>query len=205
MSKLLYIDVSPRGDYSVSRNLGNAVADDWLAKHSGGRIILRDLSVKPLPLVDLPWIAAAFSTPDQHTPEQKAAIKISDELVDELLSADEILIATPMYNFNMPAALKLWLDHIVRLNRTFNSKYEGLAKGKKVSVILSSGADYSPGSHAEKMDFFSSYLRFILGFIGITDVTIYLAGGTRDVAQGKRTLQSYLEEHKPRALDQLAA
>lgn len=205
MSRLLYIDVSPRGDASVSRNLGNAVADAWLARNPGGQITLRDLSGKPLPLVDLPWIAAAYSTPDQHTPEPKAAIKVSDNLVDELLAADEVLISTPMYNFNMPAALKSWVDHIVRLNRTFNAKYEGLATGKKVSVVLASGGDYSPGSYAEKMDFFSGYLRFILGFIGITDVTVYLAGGTGDVAQGKRTLESYLDEHKPKALATLAA
>jgi FMN-dependent NADH-azoreductase len=203
MPKLLHIDVSPRGDSSVSHKLGNAVLDAWKAKNPTGEIVSRNLTHRPLPVVDLPWIAAAHSTPDQHTPEQKAAIEISDELVDELFAADEILIATPMYNFAAPAALKSWIDHIVRFGRTFNAKYEGLVRGKKVSIVLAAGGDYAPGSYMEKANHFSDYVTFVFGFIGITDVTIYPAYGTSQVALGKVALTDYLAEHKPKAITAL--
>jgi FMN-dependent NADH-azoreductase len=196
MASLLKVDVSPRGDYSISRKLGEKFLADWKSKNSGGTVVVRDLSQKPLPFVDLPWIVAAYSTPDQHTPEQQAAIKVSDELIDELLAADEILITTPMYNFAIPAALKGWVDHIVRIGRTFSASYEGLAKGKKVTVIIASGGNYAPGAYAEKFDHFSEYIRFILGFIGITDVTVEMAGDTNNIAQGKITMDEYLKTLK---------
>lgn len=204
MATLLHLDVSPRGDWSVSRHLSNSVVEEWKKKNLGGKVIYRDLSVSPLPLVDLPWIAAAFSTPDQHTPEQKAAIAVSDELVDEVLAADEIVIGSPMFNFSLPAALKGWVDHIVRLGRTFNDKYEGLATGKKARIVMASMGSYGPGAYMEKADFFSPYTRFALGFIGIKDVEIYLAGGTSAINQGQTTLETYLAEHTPKAIEQLS-
>lgn len=204
MPTLLRLDVSPRGDYSVSRQLTKAVVDDWKKNNPGGKVIYRDLSEKPLPFVDLPWIGAPYSTPDQHTPEQQAAIGVSNELVDELLTADEIVIGSPMYDFNAPAALKGWLDHIVRLGRTFNAKYEGLAAGKRARIVMTSGGNYEPGSYMEKADFFSPYIRFIFGFIGIKDVEIYLAGGTSAINQGGMTLDAYVAEHAPKALAQFS-
>lgn len=204
MPTLLHLDVSPRGDYSVSRRLSNAVAEDWKKNNPGGRVIHRDLSKEPLPFVDLPWIAAAYSTPDQHTPEQRAAIYVSNQLVDELLAADEILIGSPMFNFNVPAALKGWVDHIVRLGRTFNGQYEGLAAGKRARIVMASAGTYTPGAYMEGADFFSPYVRFVLGFIGIKDVDIYLAGGTNAISQGTITLDAYLAEHAPKAVAQLS-
>lgn len=204
MPTLLHLDVSPRGDYSVSRQLTKAAVEAWKMNNPGGKVIYRDLSVKPLPFVDLPWIAAAYSTPDQHTPEQQAAIAVSNELVDELLAADEIVIGTPMYNFNAPAALKGWVDHIVRLGRTFNQKYEGLASGKKAHIVLASMGSYEPGAYMEKADFFSPYIKFALGFIGIKDVEIYLAGGTSAINLGETTLDAYVAEHAPKAVAQFS-
>ncbi len=204
MATLLHVDVSPRGDYSVSRHLSRSVAEEWKKRNPDGKVIYRDLSHKPLPFVDLPWIAAAYSTPDQHTAEQKAAIAMSNELVDEVLAADEILIGSPMFNFNIPAALKGWVDHIVRLGRTFDEKYEGLATGKKARVVMASMGTYTPGAYMEKADFFSPYMRFILGFIGIKDVEIYLAGGTSAINQGQTTLDAFLGEHTAAAVTQLS-
>jgi FMN-dependent NADH-azoreductase len=201
MPTLLRIDVSPRGDYSVSKRLADAAVTVWQQKNPHGTVVTRNLSHAPLPVVDLPWIAAAYSTPDQHTPEQKAAIKVSDDLVAELFAADEILIATPMFNFSLPAALKSWIDHVVRMGRTVNGKYEGLVKGKKVFVLVASGGVYDPGSHSEKMDFFTSYMKFILGFIGLTDTTIHFANGTGAIAQGKVALDDYLKEHEPKVVE----
>jgi FMN-dependent NADH-azoreductase len=201
MPTLLRIDVSPRGDYSISKRLADAATAAWQQKNPDGAIVTRNLSHAPLPVVDLPWILGAYTTPDQHTPEQKAAIKVSDDLVAELFAADEILIATPMFNFSLPAALKSWIDHVVRMGRTVNGKYEGLVKGKKVFVLVASGGVYDPGSHSEKMDFFTSYMKFILGFIGLTDTTIHFANGTGAVAQGKIALDDYLKQHESKVVE----
>jgi FMN-dependent NADH-azoreductase len=192
MPTLLKIDVSPRGDYSISRKLTATFAAQWKQSHPGGTVIERDLTTTTLPFVDLPWIAGAYTAPEQHTPEQKAALKVSDDLIAELLSADYIVLGTPMYNFAIPAILKAWIDHIVRINKTFTASYEGLAKGKKVTLIVASGGVYTPGSHMESYNAETGYLKQILGFIGITDVTVILAGGTNDVVQGKITPEDFL-------------
>lgn len=192
MSTLLKIDVSPRGDYSISRKLSGEFAEQWKQAHPDGTVVVRDLFKTSLPFVDLPWIAGAYSTPDQHTPEQKAALKVSDELIAELLAADEILLATPMFNFSIPAALKAYIDHIVRIGKTFTASYEGLAKGRKVTLIIASGGVYTPGSHMESYNAETGYLKQILGFIGLTDVTIVHAGGTSAIDQGKVKREEFL-------------
>jgi FMN-dependent NADH-azoreductase len=197
MSTLLKIDVSPRGEHSISRKLGNHFATEWQSNHVGGEIVTRDLATTKIPYVDLPWIGGAFSAPETHTPEHKAALKISDELIAELLAADEIVISTPMYNFNVPAVLKAWIDHIVRLNKTFSfdaNGLKGLAAGKKVTVIIASGSEYTSGSPLESYNVEGPYFRVILGFIGITDITIVHAGGTNKVAQGQVPEPVFLEQ-----------
>lgn len=198
MATLLHIDVSPRGDYSISRKLGATFAEEWKAKHNG-TVVYRDLVKTDLTFVDLNWIGGAYSDPSQHTPEQKAALKISDDLIAELLSADEIVIATPMYNFAVPASLKAYIDHIVRHGKTFSvgeSGYAGLVKGKKATFIVASGGDYAPGGPAEGYNQESPYLKAIFGFIGITDTKVVLAGGTTAVVMGKVKEADYLKEHE---------
>jgi FMN-dependent NADH-azoreductase len=197
MSTLLKIDVSPRGDYSISRKLGNHFATEWQSNHVGGEIITRDLATTKIPYVDLPWIAGAFTAPDQHTVEHKAALKISDELTAELLAADEIVISTPMYNFSTPAVLKAWIDHVVRAGKTFSYTPEGpkgLAAGKKLTIIIASGGEYTAGSSMESYNFEGPYFRVIFGFIGITDINIVHAGGTGKVAQGAVSEPVFLEQ-----------
>ena len=197
MPTLLKIDVSPRGDHSISRKLGNHFVTEWQSNHVGGDIVTRDLATTKIPYVDLPWIAGAFSAPDQHTSEHKAALKLSDEFIAELLTADELVITTPMYNFNIPAVLKAWIDHIVRLNKTFSFGPEGLkglAAGKKVTVIIASGSEYTAGSPMESYNLEGPYFRVIFGFIGITDLTIVHAGGTNKVAQGGVTESVFIEK-----------
>jgi FMN-dependent NADH-azoreductase len=196
MPTLLKIDVSPRGDHSISRKLGNHFATEWQSNHIGGTIVTRDLATTKIPFVDLPWIAGAFTAPDQHTSEHKAALKLSDELIAELLAAGEIVISTPMYNFSTPAVLKAWIDHIVRLNKTFAFGPEGLkglAVGKKVTVIIASGSEYTSGSPLESYNLEGPYFRVVFGFIGITDVTIVHAGGTNKVSQGEITAPVFIE------------
>ncbi len=200
MPNLLAVVTSPRGEYSVSRTLTKQFVEQWEKDHPGGKVVTRDLCKTKLPFVDLPWIAGAYTPVEQHSPEMTEALKISNELIAELQAADHIVIGTTMYNFATPAILKAWIDHIVRYGVTFSASYEGLLKGKKVTVIQASGGVYTPGSHMESYNHETGYLKFILGFIGLTDVTFVLAGGSNDVAQGKTTLPELVSQYTPQVL-----
>lgn len=179
MSTLLAIQVSPRSTASTSRTLTERFVRDWRARNPNGKVIQRDLATAPLPFVDLPWIGGAFTPPEQHSAESTAAIRISDELVAELQEADHIVIGTPMYNFSIPAALKAWIDHVVRVGVTISADNVGLLTGKKATIILATGGDYSPGSPVEKYNQASGYLRQVLAWMGIVDVEIVLANRAR--------------------------
>lgn len=137
--------------------------------------------------------ASSFTPPATHSPEAAAAIKVSNDLVAELESADHIVIGTPMYNFSIPARLKAWIDHIVRIGVTVSADYKGLLKGKSVDIILSSGGDFSPGSPVEAYDQASGYLRQIFAWIGITDINIVLADRERTGDNGETALENYAE------------
>jgi len=118
--------------------------------------------------------------------------------VSELIEADEVILGTPMYNFAIPAALKAWVDHVVRAGKTFRysavGKPEGLlADGnKRVLAIVASGGNYIEGSGLSALDYEVPYLRFIFGFIGINDVRFIQAGGTASVAQGRVSPEQFL-------------
>ncbi len=196
MPNLLSILVSPRGDYSVSRTLSSLFVDEWKKNHADGSVVARDLCSSRLPFVDVPWIGGAYTPAEQQSPEMAAAVKIGDEYIAELEDADTILLATPMYNFSTPAILKAYIDHIVRINKTFSPSYEGLLKNKKAIVIIASGGVYTPGAFMESYNAESAYLKQILGFIGITDVTFVLAGGSNDVSQGKVTQQDLVAKYQ---------
>lgn len=191
MSTLLEILVSPRGEHSTSRKLTAHFVEQWKKANPQGTVITRDLMKTILPYVDLPWIGGAFTPPETHSPESAAAIKISNDLVAELQAADRIVIGTPMYNFSIPAALKSYIDHVVRLGLTFNAANEGLLKGKSADIILASGGDYSPGSPTEGYNLASGYLRQVLSHIGITDVNVTLAGAPKAGPQGENALENF--------------
>ena len=197
MPNLLSVVASPRGDYSISRALTAKFVESWKNIHQDGVVVTRDLCQTTLPFVDLPWIAGAYTPAEQHSPEMTQALEISNELIAELEAADHIVIGTPMYNFSTPAILKAWIDHIVRINRTFTSSYEGLLKNKKVTVIVASGSVYTPGSHLESYNAETAYLRQVLGFIGMTDVKFILSGGTSAIDMGKVQRQDLIAEFTP--------
>lgn len=145
--------------------------------------------------IDLDWISGAFGTPDHHTESQKSALAISDELIDELLEAHEIIIGTPMYNFALPAILKAWIDHVVRFGKTFTygtDGREGLAEGRKVIIVVASGQKYDGASGLGAYDYELPYLKHILDFIGITDVTFMQGGGTMQVAQNQLSADEFV-------------
>ena len=201
MATLLHINFSPRGTYSISRQLGNAAVQAWKEGNPGGRVIERDLANTALTFVDLDWIAGAFSPPEHHNESHKKALALSDELVSEVVEADEIVLATPMYNFAVPAALKAWVDHVVRAGKTFRYSSaggpEGLLAGenKKVLAIIASAGSYAEGSALSALDYEVPYLRFIFGFIGITDVRFVQAGGTAALQQGTVSTEEFLSPH----------
>jgi len=171
--KLLRIDASPRQD-SVSRQLTSHFAENWKQQVPGGQVIHRDLANSPLGLITDDWIAGAFSNPAQHTTAHRSALQYSDKLIEELHAADVIVIGDPMHNFTISARLKAWLDQVVRFAKTFSygeSGPKGLLSGKKVYVFTSRGAAYEPGTPTARFDFQEPYLRHILAFIGLTDVT----------------------------------
>lgn len=197
MPTLLAITASPRGQQSVSTNLVHTFVDSWKQIHSDGKVIARDLATTPLPFISPAWMAGAYTPAEQHSSEMKQALAISDELIAELQAADRIVIGTPMYNFSTPAILKAWIDHVVRLNQTFTASYEGLLKNKKTTVIIASSGVYTPGAYAESFNAESGYLKQILGFIGLTDTEIILAGGTQALNTGEITLPTLLKQFEP--------
>jgi FMN-dependent NADH-azoreductase len=177
-STLLHIDASPRSVRSKSRQLGRDFVAEWLAKHPTAQIIRRDLATEPPPFVSEAWVEGAFTPATQHSAGAKAAMAISDRYVDELLAANTVLITTPMYNLSLPAALKAWIDQIVRVGRTFAPSangFEGLAKGKTAIVVVASGSDFRPNTPAAAYNFLEPYLRGVLAFIGITNVEFVYA------------------------------
>lgn len=171
--KLLRIDSSARRN-SISRQLTQKFVEIWKKENPGGEVIDRDLAITSLPLITDEWMLAAHSDLAALTPAQRETLSISDRLVDELLAADTIVIGAPMYNLTVSAPLKAWIDQIVRAGRTVlwsASGAEGVLKGKKVVVLTSRGGSFRPGTPTAQYDHQEPYLRHILGFIGLTDVT----------------------------------
>jgi FMN-dependent NADH-azoreductase len=201
MATLLHISVSPRGKESISRRLGHSAVEAWKANNPRGRVIERDLAKTPLNFIDLDWIAGAFSPPESHTENHKKALALSNELVSELLESNEIILATPMFNFAVPAALKAWIDYVVRAGKTFRYKADGTPEGllagqnKKVLVIVASGGSYPEGSAMAALNYEIPYLRFILGFMGLTDIRFIHAGGTSSVRQGRISTEEFVSPY----------
>ncbi|MFZ6643561.1 FMN-dependent NADH-azoreductase [Undibacterium sp. TC4M20W] len=191
-TKLLVIETSPRGDASVSRNMTRRFVQEWRSAHANGKVVERDLMQTGLQFTNAAWLQAYFTPPAQHSAAMADALSLSDELVAELLAADHIVIATPVYNYNVPALLKAWIDHIVRKGLTLGFDGSGLVHGKKATVLIASGGVYTEGSPIRERDIATQYLRLILGVIGITDVTFVAGGGAKRVDLGEETMDDFV-------------
>jgi FMN-dependent NADH-azoreductase len=185
--KLLRVDSSARRN-SVSRHLTGRFVEAWQQEHPQGEVIERDLATTALPHITDEWVQAIHSDPAALTAQQKQILQLSDILVDELVRADRIVIGAPMYNFAIPAPLKAWIDQVVRVGKTVlfaATGPQGILKGKKVYVVTSRGGAFRPGTPTERFDYQEPYLRHILGFIGLTDVTFIHAENQKPGAQAE--------------------
>src|SRR5438445_1646306 len=167
MPTLLKIDSSPMGERSVSRKLTAEFAKTWVETHPGGAVISRDLTTLNIPVVNGDWVAAAYTPEDARTAEQKKALAVSDLLIAELKEADEYVIGVPMHNFSIPSTLKLWIDQVARVGKTFSygsGTPKGLLSGKKATLLMASGGVYEHGTALAALNFATPYLRAVLGF-----------------------------------------
>lgn len=182
MTTLLQIDSSPLGrGASFSRDLTAEFVDGWRARHPSGMVIHRDLAQTDVPEISAQWIAAAHTPESGLSDAQREVLKISEEFIAELREADEYVFGVPMHNFSIPSKLKLWIDQVVRLGKTFsyaNGVPEGLLIGKKATFLATSGGVYVAGSPLASLNFVEPYLRSVFGFIGVTNCSFVNAGGT---------------------------
>lgn len=171
--KLLHIDSSARLS-SVSRQLTTTFVAAWTRENPQSEVIRRDLAVTPLTPITDEWLQAAYQSSEKRTPEQGQVLSLSETLIDELVAADIIVIGAPMYNYTISSLLKGWIDQIVRPGRTVAfgpGGAKGLLTGKKVIVLTARGGAYANGSPRAQYDFQEPYLRMILAYVGLTDVT----------------------------------
>ncbi|WNZ25805.1 FMN-dependent NADH-azoreductase [Leptolyngbya sp. NK1-12] len=179
MAHLLHIDASPRGERSHSRRMTREFVEQWKQTYANDTVTYRDIGRNSIPHVDEPWIAAAFSPPEQLTPQLQEAIHLSNQLVDEFLAADIYVIGVPMYNFSVPSGFKAYIDQIVRVGRTVAFEpndsanvFKPLVLGKKMFIVESRGdSGFHPGGRYETMNHHDPYLVTVFGFMGITDIT----------------------------------
>jgi FMN-dependent NADH-azoreductase len=186
MPTLLHLDSSPL-ESSISRELTREFVKTWKAAHPDGSVIYRDVAAHTVHPIDAKWIGAAYTPEDSLTAGQKDELALSEELIGELQRADEYVFGVAMHNFSIPSTLKLWIDQIARRGRTFSygaNGPEGLLKGKKATILIASGGVYAVGTPMGGLNFVEPYLKAVLGFLGVTDVTFVTAGGAAQVMMG---------------------
>jgi FMN-dependent NADH-azoreductase len=197
MSTLLHIDSSPLYGRSVSRELTAAFVSQWKASHPDGRVIDRDLNATAMAPVNAEWVGAVYTPEEARTPHQKELLSLSDSLLAELEQADEYVVGVPMHNFGVPSVLKLWIDQIARVGRTFSygeGGPKGLITGKKATFIIATGGIYDAQTQMASFNFVEPYLRSVFGFLGVTDATFLTAGGTAVLNQGQNR-NAFLAPH----------
>ena len=171
--KILRIDSSAKTENSESRRLTDRIIDGLKKSGKSLDVTVRDLN-ESLPQVNTAWIEANNTPADDHTDEHKKTLALSNTLVGEIEAADTLIIGVALYNFSITASLKLWIDLVCRVRKTFayvDGRPKGLMTGKKAIICFASGGT----PFGSDIDFASGYLRHILGFIGITDVTFISA------------------------------
>lgn len=180
MKKILHVISSPRNGASYSIKLGNAIIEKIKTAHPGSTVTEINLVTSQFPHLEEAHLTSFFTPPESRSPESIEAVRHSDEAIREIQEADILVIGAPLYNFSIHSSLKAWIDHVVRAGVTFRYDTgvpEGMIKGKKVYLAIASGAIYSEGP-MQPYDFVLPYLKWMLGFIGMTDLTAFRIEGT---------------------------
>ncbi|MEC3876062.1 FMN-dependent NADH-azoreductase [Chryseobacterium salviniae] len=179
MKNILHIITSPRMEVSASRKLGKAVIEKIQEKYPHAVVTERDLTKKPVPILEEAHINTFFTPTENYSPEQTEINEYSTGLISELKQADIIVVDSPMYNFSVPASLRAYFDFTSRAGYTF--KYDengpkGLLNNKKLYIVFTSGNIYSEGPY-QVYDSNVPYVKNIFGFYGVTDVSVFRAEG----------------------------
>lgn len=211
MMKILHVSCSPRGQAAESYRLSQKITGFLLESEPTAILINRVIGDGAISHVDENY-ATALGATQQSSPaiSLEGSISHSEELIQELESSDIVVIGTPMHNFTVPSVLKAWLDHIVRIRRTFNATTEGKVgtlRDRPVFIAVSSGGSYS-GERAHQPDFLTPYLKAILSTIGLHDLTFFSVEGTAfgpdalTAARSKtdRALQEYFSSFRSQPL-----
>ncbi|WP_211365824.1 FMN-dependent NADH-azoreductase [Litorivicinus lipolyticus] len=170
---VLLVNSSARAEASTSRQIVAKVGEQFAA--SGAQLVSRDLA-HSLPHVNEAWVQSGFTDPNDWTDAMRDAAGVSSQIVDEVMAADVLVLGVPIYNFGVPAAFKAWVDQVCRAGRTFRyteNGPEGLLKGKRAIVVVSSGGVPIDSP----VDFATPHVRQVLNFIGITDIQVIGADG----------------------------
>ncbi len=179
MKKILHLISSPRGEASASMQLGTAIVERLQEQHPGSTVTEVDLLKANIPHLNSSHLRSFFTPAEHLTADDREMIIHSDKAIDQLMQADLIVIGAPMYNFSIHSSLKAWIDHVARAGKTFSYSEqgpEGLVINKKVYLAAAAGGVYSDGPY-KPYDFVVPYLQSVLGFLGMTDLTVYRAEG----------------------------
>lgn len=190
-TRILRLDASANPEDSNSRKLGNELLERILRHNADAEILTRDLN-RDAQFIDAQWVAANLTAADSRSDAVQRRLHYSDQLISELQWADHILLTTPMYNFSIPATLKAWIDQVCRAGITFRYTREGplgLLQGKRADIVITTGG----AALDSPVDFVSGYLRQVMGFIGIEEVSII----------GADRINSNSEESIARAMQQI--
>ncbi len=199
MKKLLVINSSPFLEGSNTRKLIERFVALWSEKQGTAEVLYREVGTTPPPQLDALTIGAFYTPEASRSDEQKQALRLSDELIAELESADEVVIGSPMHNFSITAGLKAYIDQVARVGKTFQYTDKGpvgLLANRRVTILSARGGAYAAGTPAALMNHEDAYLKSVLGFIGLSDVVTVAAegvsGGSEGVARALNSLESVL-------------
>lgn len=198
MKKILHLISSPRGEASASKQLGGAIVARLQEQYPESTVTEVDLLEENIPHLNSSHLRSFFSPEEHLTAEDREMIIHSDKAIAQLMDADLIVIGAPMYNFSIHSSLKAWIDHVARAGKTFRYTEqgpEGLVKNKKVYLAASSGGVYSDGPY-HPYDFVVPYLKSVLGFLGLSDLTVYRAEGLNIPGIQEGALEKVIAEVK---------
>lgn len=201
MTRLLYVKASPRGSRSHSVAMADAFVEEWKVANPGGEVVVKDLFEADLPPFDGYRLQAKYNIMHGrgHSLDEKQAWSEVEALIEEFKGFERYVFAVPMWNFGIPYRLKQYIDIIVQPGYTvgMNDKgYFGMLEGKKAFVAYASGGLYTEGNPVETYDFQSTYLRMILGFIGVVDVAVSEARGMLMEGRDERKSEALVRARK---------